>query len=181
MTIHGTVGLAFGLFCTSLIFWHLSTPANPDHVLNLMMHPTLAVMFFISVGLKPRTGVWVQISALSLGAIITGLSGSFHAAAAVGIVAMILLYSQGDFGTIGTARLIVASSAQLANVSISAWIYGQAPIVAMGHGIAWLLGTILILLIFWAGFNLMAREIIKQNHDLNEVNKRLLGEKNERK
>lgn len=141
----------------------------------------MAVMFFMSIWLEPRPGVWVQISALTLGAILTGSTGSFHAAAAVGIVAMILLYAQGDFGTISTIRLIVASSAQLTNVSISAWIYGLAPIVAMGHGIAWLFGTILLLLIFWAGFNLLAREIIKQNHDLNEANKRLLGEINERK
>lgn len=176
MAIHGVVGLVFGLFCTGLIFWHIATPLNPDHVLNLAMHPTLAVLFFVSIFLRSRLGVWLQIFTLAIGAVLTGSVGSFHAAAAVGIVAMILLYAQGNFGTIATTRVTVAFLAQLVNVSISAWIYGLSPIVAVGHGVAWLIGSILLVLIFWVGFNHMYREIVKQNHDLNEVNKKLLGE-----
>lgn len=176
MAIHGVVGMVFGLFCTGLIFWHLATPLNPDHALNMAMHPTLAVLFFVSVFLKSRPSVWLQIFALALGAVLCGSVGSFHAAAAVGIVAMILLYAQGNFGTMAVARVVVASSAQFVNVSVSAWIYGQSPVVAMGHGLVWLVASILVVMIFWVGFNHMYREIVKQNHDLNEVNKKLLGE-----
>jgi hypothetical protein len=167
--LHKKIGLVFAGFCALLIVWHLMTPENPDHVLNLAMHSALTILFVASALVQERPGFVVQIVALSLGAVVTGSVGSYHAAGFVGGVAILMYYATGGFITLGVVQTVAVSGLQLANIAFSASMAGKDFPQALGHSAVGSAATMAALWAFWRLCLVWSKSVIVQNRELLEI------------
>lgn len=172
--VHSLIGVVFGLFCSFMIIIHIYTPENPDHILNLAMHPTLAILFFISATVSFEAAGVIQVFAMSLGAFLVATTGSFHPAGSVGIVALLLFYGYGGFVTIGGYSAIIAVVLQFGNVWLATWIAKGNALIAIAHAIGWTAASVLVIFLIWGFYQLWALKLIKQNIGIVKQNRELL-------
>lgn len=167
--LHRQIGLVFAWFCALMFFWNLATPSNPDHVLNLFMHCGLTLAFLGSTFAPEKAGFIAQVAALGVGAIVTGTTGSYYAAGAVGAVAILMYYSTTGLVSMSPWQPLSAAGLQWANIAFSAWMAGKDVPHAIGHGTAGMGATMAALWALWLLSLVWKKAVIVQNRNLLEI------------
>ena len=173
MNIHKKIGSAFSTFCLILLGWHLLTPENPHHVINVMLHSVTCFLFFVSTFTSIRVCRYLHPAILLAGASITAWGGNFPVAAIISFVAVFLHYSYGGFHTLSTFRVIgtVIGMFLMFYFSILVSGYGYAPSYAMA--LVWTTFSLGLFWFVWLILQYFAADIVQQNRDLLELNKEL--------
>jgi hypothetical protein len=178
MTVHKRVGLVFAVFCLVLLAWNIATPSNEDHVLNIIEHSILSLLFIISVIIDNKVSRYIQIAALFVGSGITAISGDLQPASAVSTVAVIMAYVYWKFQTFNVYFLISVSVAQFIFSLTASIISGYTPLISTGHSVIWSAVPFVCVWLGWTIMRQFSEDVIKQNRDLLEINKELMEERN---
>src|SRR4030042_387667 len=169
------VGLVFGAFSLILLVWNIITPLNEDHIVNIVEHSFLVLMFSFSILIKNPFNKYLQVSSLFVGSWIAGALGELQASAAVGTVAVILTYGYNAFQPLSKVVIIGAFVVQLLGVSFAA-LRAEYPLaVAFGHGLVWTLLPLVGVWLYWELMQLFSKVLIAQNRELLEINKSLMS------
>lgn len=174
MDLHRRIGLGFASFCGLLLAWTIITPENPDHLVNLVIHATLAPAFAFSTMAGVKVGGWVQVAALFFGASLTAMAGDFQPASAVGSVAVLLIYAYGGFKSIRPSVIIPVSIAQFGLTLWAAWVGEYNLTIALGHALAWTSFSLLGVWVIWMIFQAYAKEILELERKITEQNREML-------
>lgn len=176
--LHSRIGVLFGFFCSGLFLWHLCVPANPDHYLNIVFHSSTAVLFFASSKMSIKVCRIIHPLTLFIGATITVVFGNFPVGATIFGLATLLYYSYGGFQSFSFPHAAVTFCnifvAFFAAILVSGYDVGPS----YGAAFVWTTVTGVCFYIIWLVLQYFASDIIVQNRDLLEMNKRLAkGEK----
>lgn len=177
MTVHKRVGLVFAVFCLVLLAWNIATPSNEDHILNIIEHSILSLLFIISAIIDNKISRYIQIVALFVGSGITAMAGDLQPASSVSTVAVVLAYVYWKFQTFNIYFLMSVSISQFVFSLTASIISGYTPLISIGHSIIW---SSVPFLCVWLGWTIMCQfsdDVIKQNRDLLEINKELMEER----
>jgi len=171
--LHSRIGVLFGVFCTGLLVWHLFTPWNPDHYVNLVLHSSMAVLFFWSSFMKIRTCRIIHPLTLFIGATLTVWYGNFPVGATIFGIAALLYYSYGGFRSLSVIQSVVSFGVVFTAffAAIVASGYGFGP--SYGTAFVWTSATALCFHFIWLVLQFFASDIITQNRDLLELTKKL--------
>jgi 4-hydroxybenzoate polyprenyltransferase len=172
--LHSRIAILFGMFCFALTVRHLMTPENPDHVANLLYQIPMAILFFLSSRLSVKACRIIHPAALFLGAAITVWFGNFPVAAIIFCLATLLYYSYGGFRSFNLVQSIISFGviflAFLAGIVTSK--YGIGP--AYWTALVWASTVVSGFYLIWLVLQYFASDIISQNRDLLEQNKKLI-------
>ena len=171
--LHSRIGVLFGVFCTGLLVWHIFTPWNPDHYVNLVVHSTLAVIFFGSSFLSVKFCRIIHPLFLFIGATITVVYGNFPVGATIFGLATLLYYSYGGFRSFSAIQAVISFTIVFVAFfsAILSSGYGFGP--AYGTAFVWTSVTAICFYIICLVLQYFASDIITQNRDLLELTKQL--------
>lgn len=163
-------------FSGVLLVWNLLTPENEDHRLNVILHGTLGVLFLVSVFTPFTVGAGLQVGAVFIGAFAVALAGDMQPAGALGALGVLLIYTYSKFQRLPLWVLIVVPLVQFANGFLAAYQCWYTPLLAFGHALCWATVPFVAVWVVWEMLNQYSEELVKQNRELLEINKELLGE-----
>jgi len=171
--LHARIGVLFGVFCTGLLVWHLFTPWNPDHYVNLVMHSSMATLFLVSARLSIKTCRIIHPVVLFIGATLTVWYGNFPVGATIFGLATLLYYSYGGFRSFSLAQasgsFAIVFTAFFAAILASGYGFGPS----YGTAFIWTTVTAICFYIIWLVLQYFASDIIIQNRDLLELTKKI--------
>lgn len=181
--LHQRIGILSASFAAFSLMWNVFTPSNPDHVLNVIEHSALWVVFTASIFMPIKAAQALQILSLIVIAYIPmGISDSPFWGAVVATLTLVLAYAYGGFKTqaawklpaitVGMFTLCAIASSNFTPPSIE--MYGRAAVwtlaIAFFVGILWLI----VIEIRRQFFEEFAAKLILQNRELLDINKKLI-------
>lgn len=172
MNIHRHIGEIFGWFCAILIVWHVFTPDNPDHVVNLVMHSLLASTFFASSRMNMVVCRYVQPFALLSGMAVTAFYGNFPVSALIAFLAVLIYYAYGGFRPLSRAKIFFTFSLLFSLYFGAMIVSGYDISNAYGTSILWSSGVFGTFWVLWLIMQYFASDLVQQNRDLLELAKK---------
>ncbi len=167
-----------------VLVWNLITPGNPDHVLNLIVATILTAWMVACLFLSERVA---QVShSLTLGGsafVYVGVDGGFFSSGTLTIILFVLIHAYGAFRTHALWKLPLSVLAIYALSSISSAHFTVPGVESYGRAAMWTLMVIGFLFVLYLALQEFRRQfheeyaadLITQNRQLLELNKRLAG------
>lgn len=178
MDLHRQIGLGFATFCFYCLGWAFLTPENPDHLTNLLIHGVLGPLFLLSTTQGVIAGGAMQVFGLFFGGALTALAGDFQPASGVGSLSIFLIYAYGGFKTIRVGVVLPIAVVQFVGTGWAATVTGYPLVEAVGQAVTWTAFSLVGVWVIWLAFQRYAKEIIKQNREVLDLQKEILKKGN---
>jgi hypothetical protein len=175
MNMHKKFGTLFGAFCLLMLVWHSLTPDSPHHAINMALHSSMCIGFFVSTLFSIKAAKWIHPALMLIGAGLTSWAGNFTVSATISFVAYMLHYAYGGFNSISLKKIVSSFVLLFVMFFVSVYFskYGASYSHAYGIALVWTGFTVGLFWAVWIGFENFAKDIIRQNRDLLELTKKL--------
>jgi hypothetical protein len=181
MKLYQRFGITFSLFSLVTLVWNLFTPDNPDHLGNLLLAGGLCLPLAISYFLPHLVAKTLQVVAFACVAFFpTYFTGEPFFGAVSAVIGLALTYAYGGYRThrawklpvtMSIVFIIFALATPIINLESTLRAFVWTVYVGLACAVLWM-----ILEDVDARFHrLFASELIKQNRELLDINKKLAG------
>lgn len=182
--LHKRVAVMFAIFSGLSLVFNVFTPDNPDHLLNVIEHSCLVIVFVASFFAHKQFAGVLQILALSAAAFIPmQINDSPFFGAVISVFVLVLIYAYGGYRSspwwklpttfLTLLFLCAIASSKFTPPSFEMWAraFGWTSFISLFCFVLWLIVDD-IERRFHADF---AQDLIRQNRELLEINKQLVG------
>lgn len=175
MPVYQRVGIVFCTFSLLALIGNMFTPYNDDHLLNVIELGTLVALFGISIVIREKTSSILQLCLIFIAAMIAAYTGDLGPAGAIGTVGVVLTYVYGKFQRFDKRTIVIVAMLQGCIAFIGSMRSDHLCVEIIIQAILWALFPLVGVWIIWYIMLDFSEDLLKQNRDLLEINKELLG------